>query len=201
MPFFPAKINRCIWSFGLDRFVVWENEGLICLAKLIVAGEKNNVLESPFFVIGTIIFAFEISRSSQVLSSNSLLLAPESMVWFIRQIARLVFYMNFFKLDTIILAGHLQVWCGASIVWSPGNRWQDCAVRSGYPITLEMLAAKQSDMWTPDGFGVGKGNLGAEHFPLQSILRSARYVQYWYKVLCVQFQDVCEPPGALPRRF
>jgi hypothetical protein len=78
MPFLPAKINRCIWSFGLDKFVARENEGLICLAKLIVAGEKNNVLESPFFVIGTIIFAFEISKSFQLLSSNSLLRAPES---------------------------------------------------------------------------------------------------------------------------
>jgi hypothetical protein len=79
------------------------------LAKLIVAGEKNNVLESPFLVIGTIIFAFAISRLFQVLSSSSLLRAPESMVCFIRQIARLFFYMKFSKLDTIMLAGHLQV--------------------------------------------------------------------------------------------
>ena len=101
-------INRCIWSFGLDKFDAGENEGLICLAELIVA-DKKNVLESPFFVIGTIIFAFAISRSSQVLSINSLLRAPESMVCFIRQIARLVFFMKFSELDTIMLAGHLQV--------------------------------------------------------------------------------------------
>ena len=59
-------------------FELKENDGLILFANLIVAGEKNNVLASPFFVKGMIIFPLEISRSFQLLSSNSLLRAPES---------------------------------------------------------------------------------------------------------------------------
>ena len=70
-------------SYGLDSKEAIDYEAMEAKArehkpKLIVAGEKNNILESPFFVIGTIIFAFAISRSFQLLSSNSLLRAPES---------------------------------------------------------------------------------------------------------------------------
>jgi hypothetical protein len=70
MPLRPAKINR-----STDPTA---NAGFKRLAKAMVSGVKNSVRESPFFVLGTMSFPPEISRSCHDLCSNSLLRAPES---------------------------------------------------------------------------------------------------------------------------